>query len=148
MGSKDDVMQHFIENDLRRHFPECQGWKIVLREILSGYDQVISIERWSTKGEERIIVGFSFEPVVSGSLIQKIANGPESAPANSRYIRRALLVPQGSDVSALPSTTEVYRMKNFVYRDSELIWLKHPSHRFGRSEKNTVQMETPVSPAL
>lgn len=148
MGSKDDVMQHFIENDLRRHFPECLGWKIVSREILSGYDQILRIERWSAKGEEQIIVGFTFDSVISGSLILKISNGPGSSPANSRYIRRAVLVPLGCDVSPLPPVTEVYHMKNFVYQNSELIWLKHPSQRFGRLEKNKVQMEPPVQPAL
>ena len=145
MGSKDDIMQHFIENGLKRQFPECLGWKIISREFLSGYDQIITFERLGIRGEERIIVGFTFDPALSDLILMKLNNVPASSPANSRSNRKAILVAKGCDLSGLPMKTEVYYLKNFVYRDSELVWLKHPNERFQRMEKPEVKSETPVS---
>ena len=145
MGSKDDIMQHFIENGLKRQFPECQGWKILSHEFLSGYNQVITIERLGVRGQERISVGCSFDPSLPGSILQMLSNVPASSPANSRSNRKAVLVVNGCDVSGIAPKTEVYYLKNFVYRDSELVWLKHPSQRFQRMEKPEVKCETPVT---
>lgn len=146
MGSKDDIMQHFIENDVRRHFPECQGWKIASREIQSGYDQVIRVERWNDSAEEKIVIGFSFEPIVPKAIIDTLRNVPASVPANSKYFRKAVLVPQGSDISMLPPKTEVFLMKSFVYKDCELIWLKHPSQRIIPKRQVPVPENAPATP--
>lgn len=135
MGAETDITQRFIENDVRRHYPECQGWKIVSVEGQSGYDQVFRILRRTIKGEEQVVLGFTFAKTVSPKLTEKILGESGSRPENALHIRKALLVPQGTDVSGLVSELLVLRMKKFSYDGSSLVWLNHPQYRFTRVQE-------------
>ncbi|MEN6611730.1 MAG: hypothetical protein ABFC24_12890 [Methanoregulaceae archaeon] len=139
MGSETDIMQHFILNDIRRHFPECEGWRIVSREAISGYDQVVRIERRNIYGEDHVLLGFTFEKSISAALAERINSGGGSRPENSVRVRKAILVPQGSDVTGLNPGTEIFRMKKFAYDGHLLVWLNHPQHRFGRMRRTPVE---------
>lgn len=139
MGSETDIMQHFILNDIRRHFPECEGWKIVSNDVLSGYDQVFRIERRNIYGEDRVLLGFTFGKSISAALAGRINSGDGSRLENSVRVRKAVLVPQGSDISGLNPGTEIVRMKKFAYDGSLLVWLNHPQHRFGRMQRTRAQ---------
>lgn len=132
MGSESDIMQHFILNDIRRHFPECDGWRIVSSEAVTGYNQVFRIERRNIYGEDRVFLGFSYDRTLPPELAERINKGEGSRPENSVRVRKAVLVPQGAEVPGLDAGTEIFRMRKFAYDGPHLVWLNHPQHRFGR----------------
>ncbi len=138
MGSSDDIMQHFIENDIHRHFPACEGWGIVPMETFSGYDQVFRIQRWTIKGDESILLGFSFQRRVPEQLLERLRM------RDSGFGRKAFLGPKGSDMSGLEPGVETYSMKNFANLGALLIWLKHPTVRFERSMQMRRARNNPV----
>jgi len=133
MGTSDDSTQRFIVNDVRRHFPECEGWKITSRETLAGYDQVFRLQRPNGMSQEIVTLGFSFGKTVPELLLKKVRSpAVTNIPANFLRTRNALLVPDESDLSGIGNGIAIYTMKNFRYDGPALVWLKHPRERFGR----------------
>ena len=128
--------------DIRRHFPDCEGWQATLLEAFPGYDQILRLERSTGQNFESVVLGVSFTKSVPASLIEKIHAVPVSTlPRYSIRERRAVLVPKACDTSAVGSDVEIFHMKNFALDGKNLVWEKHPSYRIAR-------IRNAVSPAV
>ncbi len=136
MGSLDDIIPHFIEKDIRRHFPSCDGWKMAKTETLSGYDRIILLERNAGPNFESIVLGVSFAPKVPDAILSRVRSTTSTTlPRHALRERKAILVPRSADVTSAGDDIGVFHMKNYVFEGSELVWHKHPNRRFEQVKK-------------
>jgi hypothetical protein len=138
MGFQSDIMESFIEKDIRRHFPECDGWKISPVETFSGYDRLVHVERSSGPALENVVLGISFARAVPETFLEKVHSSTSTSrlPRHTLRERRAILVPGKCDVSKVGEGVGIYLMENFFFEGSTLLWYKHPRQRVERIRKS------------
>lgn len=132
MGSAHDIMQTFTDRDLHAQFPEYDGWK--WKNLVPGKNGsfMYRITRGDYYRTEEAVLGVSFEDKPSEESVLALL----SADAD-RSAGRYLLVPQGADVSDVPTGIRLISMTAFGFIQGKLTWLtrKKNAQRYPSEER-------------
>lgn len=121
MGSTNDTMHEFERKELKKNYPFSEGWKQASGQAGAGCSGAIyTFTRDLWVGREQVIVISMYKPVVSGEEIAEIRTRLINGHARSSF---ALMVPAGSDCTAVPDDIRVITMSSFGYDAGKLVWL-------------------------
>lgn len=120
MGSIGDTMHEFEKKDLRQAFPVSEGWKLTSMASSNNAGTVYTFSRNLWIGHEQATVISLYSPVVSEPEIADLRSRPGNGAAKHRF---ALMVPDGSDLSAVPGDIRKITMSSFGYDAGKLVWL-------------------------
>jgi hypothetical protein len=135
MGSAHDIMETFACRDIRARFSSFDGWECTPVPSQNA-DSAYRITRNYRGQRQNIYLVVSLDPVPSPACIHRL----ESLGRDDRARKGAcLLVPQGTDISGVPSAIKVLPMTAFGFVDDELTWLT--------KKKNTVHYSSGQAPA-
>jgi|WetSurMetagenome_2_1015567.scaffolds.fasta_scaffold348664_1 hypothetical protein len=135
MGSAHDIMQTFACRDINALFSRYDGWECMPIPPQSS-NPAFRITRNLRGQRQNIYLVVSFEPAPLPSCIdylQTLGKGDRAKKGT------CLLVPQGTDISGVPSSIKVLPMTAFGFVDDELRWLT--------KKKNAVQYASEPEPA-
>ena len=120
MGFTEDVMQSFIEKEIRSHFPKRDGWNQIPVASREDSGRVIRVSRYFLGSEQNVIVGTTFHAIPSPDHVAAVNTlSQETRSCRGKYI----LVPQGTDTSEVPDDIRVLWMRSFGFDQSKLVWL-------------------------
>ncbi len=126
MGICTDIMNDFVQQEIKRLYSTYDGWKITPKKKGAGYDTVVILERSNNGHKEIAKVLVTFKKTVTLDMVDELAR-PEPVLDGSRpRYSSAVIVAGGADTSALPKDLKVYTMKSFAFEGKELIWVKKP----------------------
>ena len=129
MGFSGDIMHSIVEKELKRNYPVSEGWVSQPGSKKIGSGEIFTLTKKRGGKNEVAFVGITFEKAVSSELIDDLISSSKY-PAGSRTVSHtALIVPQGTDTKNVHSSVRVTWMRAFRYKDSDLVWLKHPTHK-------------------
>ena len=120
MGSAQDVMQTFTCMDIRAAFSEYDGWKCSLDADRNHCGILYQISRqidWKKESAVLLVV-FDTSMIPDGIYHLSAIKGE-----NREHIKKYLLVPQNTDVSAVPSDIRIMFMHAFGFVEGRLVWL-------------------------
>lgn len=124
MGSNEDIMHEFVKKELKRLYPSVDGWQIKPVQT-GGKEQGFTVSRRLLGRSEGAYVLVSFDrKIAPGTVDTLMAMGRLEQIGGVAAPRKILVVPQGSDVSAVPKEASVLFMQSFGFEDKELVWLK------------------------
>ncbi len=125
MGSNDDIMHVFVKKELRKLYPSVDGWQIRPAAKSGGTEKGFVVARRILGKSEGVHVVVSFDQVVTPGTIDALTamarNNPVPGLASPKKI---LVIPQNTDVRAVPSEVAVLPMQSFAWENKELVWLK------------------------
>jgi hypothetical protein len=133
MGSMTDIMQTFAERDIRSLFSSFDGWEChpVPNSVMA-----YRITR-NLRGQRQnvyLAVSFDLIPDPAGiAALEALGKGDRAKKGS------CLLVPQGTDISCVPSSIKVLPMTAFGFIDEELRWIT--------KKKGAVRYATEAAPA-
>jgi hypothetical protein len=135
MGSAHDIMETFACRDIHARFSSFDGWECTPVPSQNA-DSAYRITRNYRGQRQNIYLVVSLDPVPSPACIHRL----ESLGRDDRARKGAcLLVPQGTDISGVPSAIKVLPMTAFGFVDDELTWLTR--------KKGAVRYATEPAPA-
>jgi hypothetical protein len=118
MGSAHDIMQTFAGRDLHAQFPEREGWEWnVLPAEKTGL-AMYRVFRGDIHRYQEAVLAVSFECKPSEESVAALIAAPDG-----NRVRRYLLVPQGADVSCVPSGIHILTMASYGFTGGKLTWL-------------------------
>lgn len=126
MGICTDIMNDFVQQEIKRIYSTYDGWKITPRRHGNSYDTIFIIEKMNKGNREIAKILVSFKKTVTLDMLEELTQ-PEKV--NDGTIPRrsyAVMVPANADISALPKDLRVLTMKSFAFDGKELVWIKKP----------------------
>jgi hypothetical protein len=145
MGSQRDVLLTFAERDIRHAFSEFEGWNIAPIIGVQSPHGLYQASRNNVHHEDVAFISVSFDPVPRKSCISALESLPSSRGA---HVKKYLLTPQASEVSALPPYVGILLMTAFAFVNGELVWLTKKKHsKQYHSEPVPVPAEHLLNPA-
>jgi hypothetical protein len=118
MGSNEDIMHKFANKELKSVFPSIDGWTV--RKVTDfGKDLEGFLATKKVYGQQLAVnVIVSFDRTITADAVDAIKT---QRAANRKNV---LLVPQGTDITAVAGGIDVLFMRSFGYEGEQLIWLK------------------------
>jgi hypothetical protein len=126
MGFSSDIMHDFVDKEIKNIYSSYDGWKITPRELGSGYDTLVVLERRNGGHRDSVKVLVTFGNSVASPLpedLTKAERYPDGTVTRQEY---AVMVPANADTSAVPAGVKIYTMKSFAIEGKELTWVKKP----------------------
>jgi hypothetical protein len=134
MGFAQDSMHSYVERDLKKKFPETEGWQIERDPSWDAvaFDYQVWRRRFGTT--QRYLVDVCIDTKVPAETIRDL-EGRLSAIAEQGVVvtHPILFVPTNADISAVPETIEVMHLKVLKVEEGDIFWwrkkaLHHPEH--------------------
>lgn len=122
MGFSTDVMKDFAIKEVKRLYQPSLGWKAQLIAPAPGNDVGFNLTKGGRGKVERVRIVVTYERKPTKDAIQALH--PPTAPGVQDTAQKVLIVPEGADVSAVPSDVKIGYMKSFAFRGKELVWIK------------------------
>jgi hypothetical protein len=123
MGFAQDSMHSYVERDLKKKFPENEGWKI--ERDPSWGEVTFDYQVWRRRlGEtRRYLVDVHIETRVSAETVQSLQDRLSALEAQDVAVTHPILfVPTGADISAVPDGVEVIYLKVLKVEDGDVLW--------------------------
>jgi len=135
MGSISDTMHGFERKELNQVFPVSEGWK---ESSPRGSGNTYTFTRDLWVGNEQVTVVSLYTPLVRGEEIADLRARYANGAGKSRL---AILVPDGSDYSAVPKDIVVITMASFGYESGKIVWLTKKKN----AKRVTVNLPAPYA---
>ena len=120
MGSAQDIMKTFAEMDIHAVFSEKDGWtctRIAGTNTSGILYQLYRDVHW--KNETAVLYAMFDTATITEGIRQLAAvNG-----AGHKTVQKYLLVPQNTDLSAVPKEIRVLFMHAYGFAEGRLVWL-------------------------
>lgn len=139
MGSAHDIMHTFALRDLQAHFPDYDGWKLTTVPAATSGTLIHRVSRYSHHRKQEAIISVSFDAQPSERSVFALL----SIDANNRT-DRCLLVPQGADVSGVPSDVRIFIMTAYGFSHGNLVWLTNKKNAMWYSGKESAPSTAPI----
>ncbi len=132
MGFAQDSMHSYVERDLKKKFPENEGWKIE-RDPSWGevtFDYQVWRRRFGTT--RRYPVDVLVDAKIKAEAVRDLMDRLAALSAQDVVITRPILfVPGGADTSEVPEGVDVMRLKVLKVEEGDILWwrkaaLHHP----------------------
>jgi hypothetical protein len=142
MGICTDIMNDFVQQEIKRIYSSYDGWKITPRRHGNSYDTIFIIDRMNKGNREIVKVLVTFKKVVTLDSIEELTVPEKVSDGTMPRRSYAVMVPANTDISALPKDLNVMTMKSFAYEGKELTWVKKPVRKTEDSgQKSSVKSE-------
>jgi hypothetical protein len=129
MGICTDIMNDFVQQEIKRIYSSYDGWKITPRRHGNSYDTIFVIERMNKGSREIAKVLASFKKEVTLDMLEELTVPEKVGDGTVPRRSYAVMVPVNADTSALPKDLKVMYMKSFAFEGKELVWIKKPVRR-------------------
>jgi hypothetical protein len=129
MGICTDIMNDFVQQEIKRIYSSYDGWKITPRRHGNSYDTIFVIERMYKGNREIAKVLASFKKEVTLDMLEELTVPEKVIDGTIPRRSYAVMVPVNADISALPKDLKVMYMKSFEFEGKELVWIKKPVRR-------------------
>ena len=126
MGICTDIMHEFVMQEIKRIYSSYDGWKITPRSHGNSYDTIFVIERINKGTKEIVKILASFKKDITLDMIEDLTVPEKSSDGREPRRSFAVMVPEGANVSSLPSDLNIMTMKSFAFEGKELTWVKKP----------------------
>lgn len=126
MGFSSDIMHDFVDKEIKNVYSSYDGWKITPRELGSGYDTVVVLERRNGGHRDSVKVLVSFANSVVSPLPEALTRAERYSDGTVTRQEYAVMVPANADTSTVPAGVKIYTMKSFAIEGKELTWVKKP----------------------
>ncbi len=134
MGVATDIMQTFAAREIRSHFRESEGWECRQEPSPVPGSMAFILSREVRGRKEVIPLAVCYEETPSLFPLEYLTSTINVKKLTGKY----LLVPKGTDVTALPGDIRVLFMDSFGFIDERLVWLT--------KKKNAKQYPRPEAP--
>jgi hypothetical protein len=126
MGFSSDIMNDFVSKEIKSVYSSYDGWKMTQRNLGTGYDTIVTLERPNGGHRDFVNVLVTFEKKVPSTMLEELKKtGPASDGTVTRY-GFAVMVPANADTSSVPSGFTIYTMTTFAFDGNDLRWIKKP----------------------
>jgi hypothetical protein len=126
MGFSSDIMHDFVDKEIKNVYSSYDGWKITPRELGSGYDTVVLLERRNGGHRDSVKVLVTFASSVASPLPEALTRAERYSDGTVTRQECAVMVPANADTSTVPAGVKIYTMKSFAIEGKELTWVKKP----------------------
>jgi len=137
MGFTSDIMHDFVAKEIKNIYSSYDGWKCMLRQLGTGYDTLVTLERRNGGHRDCVKVLVTFERSVPSPLPEELTRADRTSDGTITRHAYAVMVPANADTSAVPSGVGIYTMRSFAFVGKELTWVKKPVRK---SESAPVKM--------
>jgi molybdopterin/thiamine biosynthesis adenylyltransferase len=120
MGFSEDIMHNFAMRDLRTVFPVSEGWQNSQITPVTPNSAKYTFSRRVRGTSENAIAIVSLDPKLTPAIADNLA---KSCAAISHCTKQILLVPQSTNLQAVPSDFQVLTMSTFGFESGKLTWL-------------------------
>jgi hypothetical protein len=139
MGSNQDIMHGFVQQEINRFFSRSDGWNLVPQEPAEGYTRRYIAERTIQGKREIQNLVVTFEKNVPAGAFDQMRTSGTGAYGQKISAGIAAILPRNADVSTVPDDVRIYFMNSFAIRDGELTWVKRS---FPRPEEKKILAES------
>lgn len=129
MGICTDIMNDFVQQEIKRIYSSYDGWKITPRRHGNSYETIFVIERMSKGTREIAKVLASFKKTVTLDMLEELTLPEKVSDGTVPRRSYAVMVPANADTSALPQDLKILSMKSFAFDGKDLVWIKKPVRR-------------------
>jgi hypothetical protein len=126
MGLNTDIMHDFVEKEIMAVYSSYDGWKSSQRNLESGYDTIVTLERRDVGHRECVRVLVTFAKEVSSDLLDELKKTEQTRDGTVVHNSFAVMIPANADTSSVPAEVQIYVMKSFAFDGKELTWIKKP----------------------
>lgn len=126
MGFSSDIMYDFVEKEIKGIYSSYDGWKMTRRNLATGYDTVVTLERRNGGHRECVNVLVTFSRTLESPLLDELTKTGKSNDGTVTLNKFAVMVPANADTTSVPSGYLIHTMNSFAFEGKELIWVKKP----------------------
>jgi hypothetical protein len=126
MGFSSDIMNDFVSKEIKSVYSSYDGWKMTQRNLGSGYDTIVSLERRNGGHRDYVKILVTFAKQVPSSMLDELKKTEQPGDGTVTRNAYAVMVPANADTSAVPSGYLIYTMTTFAFDGNELRWIKKP----------------------
>jgi hypothetical protein len=134
MGFAQDSMHSYVERDLKKKFPETEGWKIERDPSWDAvtFDYQVWRRRFGTT--QRYLVDVCIDTKVPAETTRDLEDRLSAIAEQGVVVTHPILfVPTNADISAVPENIEVMHLKVLKVEEGDILWwrktaLHHPEH--------------------
>lgn len=127
-------MHSYVERDLKKKFPEIEGWKIERDPSWGEVTFDYQVWRRHVGTTRRYPVDVHIDTRVPADVVRDLQDRLSALAAQDVVVTRPILfVPTGADISAVPEEVEVIHLKVLKVEDGDVLWWRktvphHPGH--------------------
>jgi len=126
MGFSSDIMKDFVSKEIKSVYSSYDGWNMTQRNLGSGYDTLVTLERRNGGHRDNVKVLVTFAKQVSSAMLDELIKTEKASDGTVTRNGFAVMVPAHADTSSVPSGFLIYTMTTFAYDGNNLIWVKKP----------------------
>jgi hypothetical protein len=126
MGFSADIMKDFVSKEIKSVYSSYDGWKMTQRNLGSGYDTIVTLERRNGGHRDLVNVLVTFEKTVSATLLDELKKTEQARDGTVTRFGFAVMVPANADTTSVPSGFTIYTMTTFAFEGNDLRWIKKP----------------------
>lgn len=140
MGFAGDSTYSYIERSLKRAFPPREGWELRRRPDKSEGSPDYFLQKKRFGRTRRILVGVILEPKVMPLHLEPLfAYDAKMQRLLLPTERIVLVVPDGTDLSAVPVGIDIIYLDVLRIVNGELVWVKKFVHELPEQDDTTNQ---------
>lgn len=134
MGFAQDSMHSYVERDLKKKFPETEGWKIERDPSWGAVTFDYQVWRRRLGRTRRYLVDVHIHTKVPAEAVSDLQDRLSALAAQDVEVTHPILfVPTGADISAVPEEVEVIYLKVLKVEEGDVLWWRktaphHPGH--------------------
>jgi hypothetical protein len=126
MGFSSDIMNDFVSKEIKSVYSSYDGWKMTQRNLGTGYDTIVSLERRDGGHRDHIKILVTFAKQVPSTMLDELKKTEKAGDGTVTRNGFAVMVPANADTSSVPSGYLIYTMTTFAFEGNELRWIKKP----------------------
>jgi hypothetical protein len=126
MGFTSDIMYDFLAKEIKNIYSSYDGWKCTPRQLGTGYDTLVTLERRNGGHRDSVKVLVTFDRSVPSPLPEELTRADSTTDGTVTRHTYAVMVPANADISTVPAGVMIYTMKSFAFKGKELTWVKKP----------------------
>ena len=126
MGFSSDIMHDFVAKEIKNIYSSYDGWKCTPRQLETGYDTLVVLERRNSGHRDCVKVLVTFGRSVPSPLPEELTRADRTTDGTVTRFAYAVMVPANADTSTVPAGVRIYTMKSFAFEGKELTWVKKP----------------------
>jgi hypothetical protein len=126
MGFTSDIMYDFLAKEIKNIYSSYDGWKCTPRQLGTGYDTLVTLERRNGGHRDSVKVLVTFDRSVPSPLPEELTRADSTTDGTVTRHTYAVMVPANADISTVPAGVMIYTMKSFAFKGKELTWVQKP----------------------
>jgi hypothetical protein len=126
MGFSSDIMNDFVSKEIKSVYSSYDGWKMTQRNLGTGYDTIVTMERRNGGHRDLVNVLVTFAKKVPSAMLDELKKTEQAPDGTVTRYGFAVMVPANADTASVPSGFTIYTMTTFAFDGNDLRWIKKP----------------------